>query len=192
MKLTDLKLPTSPLTQLHPGQQLLLATTVIVLASLAIAHQGIIQPLDRREAALRQALETATQQAQLLQALEQVRHDLSQRQAQLPSHMAMPAALQELTTLATTHQMTVNTIVPKRSQTIGHYLLTVINVDTTATFADTLRFLHALSKSNLPFRVALVELSTLPHSPGHSPTEPLKSAGIQMRLAVGVLLVQED
>jgi len=191
--------PQSPFGQLHVNQQLLLVSVIVILGGLAIAHQGIIQPQDRRRATLQQQLAVAQQQASLLRTCEATDHLLAQVRQRLPSRKAVTSLLQEITALAVAHQVTVNSATPQSTYTIGRYTQCPILVDATGTFTDILQFLNALERAAAPFRFDQVELTsplvadgggrerfgTFPGTPDVPETDPEQ---LHVRLTVSTLL----
>jgi len=158
MKPPLLAWPPSPFGHLQASQQLLLVSVIVVLGGLALAHQGIIQPQDRRRAALQQQLAMAQQQDSLLRAGAAADQVLAQVRHRLPSRKAITSLLQEISALAVAHQVTVNSATPQLTRTIGRYTQCPILVDATGTFASILQFLNALEHTAAPFRFDEVDL----------------------------------
>lgn len=172
-------LPDSPLARLQANQQLLIATAIMILSSLAIADRAVIQPLARRADALTNTLATTHHETELVQTLRATDEALAAARRRLrPSRAATPL-LQELTALATAHQITVEAVSPQPAQAIGRYTRFPIRLEATGTFADMLRFLHAVHTAPIPWRVDQMELDS-------------SAAALQIRLTISTLLRGAD
>ncbi|MBI4227011.1 MAG: type 4a pilus biogenesis protein PilO [Candidatus Omnitrophica bacterium] len=151
--------PFAGLTRLQPAQQRWLVTTVVLLAGLAIAHQGIVQPLRRRRAELDARFALAQQQIALLRALETTHQELRQSRQRLRGRGDSASLLQDISTLAATHNISVNTAAPQPSQPAGRYTRLPIRMDVTGTYATLLQFLYALETAPQPLLVEQVDLA---------------------------------
>ena len=162
MKLFGLEIPQAPVGQLQlpRGQQLLIATAVIFLGGLLIAHRMIIQPLDRQAAALQEQLNTQQQQAELLRALQRTTQQLGQLQQRLVGRKGTATLLQELTTMAATAHLTMNTLAPQPAETFGRYPRLPIVLEATGAFADIVHFVDALQTATIPFSMDRLELGS--------------------------------
>lgn len=161
-----MKMPESPLGQLPPGQQLLIASAVIVLATLAVANSKIVEPLRAQRANLAEQLETANQQRSLMHTLDAATQSLARIKQRLPARTASTAVVQEIASLATAQALTVNTVTPQPPVELGRYARLTIDVDTTGTFANLLRFLQALGTASTPFHLDRIDLEGARSSEG--------------------------
>ena len=161
MKFLGRSLPPSPFNQLQPSQQRWVITAVVLLATLAIAHQGIMQPLHRRRTALEQQLAIAQERIVLLRALDTTSRELAENRQRLRSHGESAALLQEIADMAAGHDVLVNAAAPQAIKSAGRYTRLPIRVDVTGTFPAVLRFLHALETAPKPLFVEQVDVAPL-------------------------------
>lgn len=160
MKLLGLELSDSPLTQLQPGQQLLIIGTIIALATLAIAHNGILQPLAQQQARLESELQTAIQKAALIQEMETVRQNVEQARQKLPLRSDAPQLLQKIAALAAEQNIVVNSVIPQATETVGRYWQHNLRIEASGSYNDVIGFCRALQSSSLAFTVTQMELSS--------------------------------
>ena len=117
MKFFGLEVPQVSMGQLPRGQQLLIATALILLGGLLVAHRMIIQPLDQQAATLQQQLNAQQQQAELLRTLNATTQQLTRVQQRLVGRKETTTLLQELTAMAAaTHDDHVEVVV----RNLGH------------------------------------------------------------------------
>ena len=185
----QLKLPPLPLGQLQTRQQHLLITVTVILAMLIIAHQMILQPTDRQHSILQQELATARQQADLVQSLATVTKVLEEERHKLPSRASTSTLFQEITTMAASHDVIVNTVTPQSPQPISRYARLPIRLEATGTFEPVMQFVHDLENSPARFHVDGLELVAQNQGANiKSSAEPLTNPQLQVRLTVSILL----
>lgn len=159
MKLLGRTLPASPFHQLQPTQQRWIITAIVLLVTLAIAHQGVVQPLQRRRAELDARLAAAEQRVALLRAIEATSRELAENRRRLRDRNNAASLLQDIATMATAQDVLVNAAAPQPMRPVGRYTWAPIRVDVTGTFPAILRFLHALETAPEPLSVELVDLA---------------------------------
>ncbi len=160
MKFFGLEVPQVSMGQLPRGQQLLIATALILLGGLLVAHRMIIQPLDQQAATLQQQLNAQQQQAELLRTLNATTQQLTRVQQRLVGRKETTTLLQELTAMAAATHLTLNTIAPQTTQTLGRYPRVPIVIEATGAFSDILQFVHALHASTVVFSIDHLELGS--------------------------------
>ena len=147
MKRLALSLPPSPFAQLQVRQQQALITVLVILTTLGVANQIVVQPLDQRRAILQEQLLAARQQAEALGTLRQSTRAVTQVHERLRSRNAITTLLQEIATLASHQNVTVNTIGPQPLQPIGQYSWLRIRIEATGNFRDLLNFIQVAEKT---------------------------------------------
>jgi len=203
VKFLGLEVPQISMGQLPRSQQLLIATALILLGGLLVAHRMIIQPLDQQAATLRDQLSTQQQQAELLRTVNATTQQLTRVQQRLVGRKGTATLLQELTASAAASHLTVNTIGPQTTQTLGRYPRLPIVIEVTGTLADILQFIQALHTGTVPFSIDHLELGstrtetesgsaggygTWSTSQGNSPENLDALTPLHMRLTVSTLL----
>ncbi len=159
MKLFGRTLPASPFHQLQPTQQRWIITAIVLLVTLAIAHQGVVQPLQRRRAELDARLAAAEQRITLLRTIEATSQELAENRRRLRGRSDAASLLQDIATVATAQDVLVNAAAPQPTRPVGRYARLPIRVDVTGTFPAILHFLHALETAPKPLVVELVDLA---------------------------------
>lgn len=150
---------TFPSHRLEPNQQRWVITAVVLLATLGIAHQGILQPLQRRRAVLEAQLADAQQRIELLRKLDVTARELSENRQRLRGRSDAASLLQEISAMATAEQVVMNAAAPQPMRPIGRYARLPIRVDLTGTFPAILRFLHALETAQKPLLVEQLDIA---------------------------------
>lgn len=187
MKFFGQTLPgTSPLHHLQPHQQRWVITAGVALVTLAIAHQGIVQPLQRRRAVLETRLATAQQRIALMRTLEITGQELAEGRRRLRPRRESGGLLQEIAALAARHDVAVNTVAPQAMRPAGRYVRLPIRVEASATFPAIVQFLHALETGEKPLAVEQVTLT-----PQHAMAwAENTSAVLEAQIMVSALLVE--
>ena len=183
-----LGLPELPLGQLQPRQQHLLIAVAVILATLVIAHQFILQPIDRQRVLLQQDLAIARQQTDLVQSLATVTKSLDEAREPLRAKTSISALFQEINTMAVRHDISVNTVVPQPAQTVGRYARLPIRVEAVGSFEHVVQFVRDLEESPAHLHIDGVELMAQDRGTDIRSAEETAALQIQARLTVSVLL----
>src|SRR3989338_3607700 len=187
MKLFGRTLPAAwPLSHLQPHQQRWVLTAGVALATLAIAQQGIVQPLQRRRAILETRLATAQQRIALTRTLETADQELAEDRRRLRNRGESGALLQDIAAVAALHDVAVNTVTPQPIRPSGRYVRFPIRVDANGAFSAIVQFLHALETGEKPLTVEQVTLT-----PQHAVAwADNTSRTIEAQIIVSALLVE--
>lgn len=148
------------LSAIPADQQRLIVTVLIGLATLAIAHQFILQPLAAQRAALEVELATGKQLRTLIHTVEGTTASLNRLESRLPLRQDITSVLQTLSTLAGQYGVTLSSVSPHTPQGTGPYVRLPIQMEVQGTYPGLLQFLDAIGQHTVPLHVEEVEVSS--------------------------------
>lgn len=174
--------------RLQPSQQRWIVTGLVTLVAAFIAQQGIFQPLRHQRVALERQVALAQQRMALLQSLDTTHHELLDNRRRLRARGESASLLQEVTALAATHEVVVNSAAPQPARPAGRYAWLPVRFAVAGTYAHLLQFLHALETAPKPILVEQVDIA-----PSTAPDwSTIASQPLEAQVVVSALMAESS